>query len=290
MRLARPRHLATIGTWCARCVWLCVWLCAWLGCGLGLGGVAQAQTGCPVPAGASPALAAHSAERRLRFIRTEMGYAAHRSRAWAFTWGSLYAAQAAAYLTLLPEKPDRDDRIDLAVSAASSLLGVATLLISPPVILGNERRLDRLLRGPAPAGGICTRVSAAERLLSQAAARDEFSSGPLLHVGTALFNIGLAVLLGFGFQHWSAAGTTVAVGMVVGELMNVTRPIDSISAWQRYRGGLVDLGNGRGNGRGIGRSIGRGLAGGVAGQGLSRLSLVPVAGRDSAALRVGFQF
>lgn len=222
---------------------------------------------CPVPPGAAPELGAYSAAARLRFLRSEVGHAAHTARAFAFSWGGAYAAQAAVGLAILPGKPGYDDRVNLSVSVASSLLGVATLLIAPPAALAAERRLARLVAAPAP--DPCARLAAAERVLERAAASEAFSRGPLIHIGTAIYNIGLGVLLGFVFQHWSAAGTTVAVGMVVGTAMNIMKPSGSITALARYRAGR--------------------LAGPAAGP-RPRLALLPEAGPGAAGIRLGFSF
>jgi glycosyltransferase involved in cell wall biosynthesis len=189
---------------------------------------------CPAPAGAAPALAEATAEVRLRFLRDRMEHAARRSRAWTWAWGATHASLLSVNTALLIALDGRGQRIDFAFGAGSSALGVALLLVMPPSVLRDQRRLSRL---PGAGADPCRTLAEAERLLAHAAKDDARAKSALLHIGGAIFNLGIGTALGFGFDRWDTALAYIVGGMAIGEIMIATRPADTVRALADYQAG-----------------------------------------------------
>ena len=76
-----------------------------------------------------------------------------------------------------------------------------------------------------------------KRLLGTGAEAEEAGFAWYLHVGNVLFNVGLSLVLGLGYNHWRGAIVNFAVGTVIGEANILSAPAHLISGWKRYQKG-----------------------------------------------------
>jgi hypothetical protein len=79
-----------------------------------------------------------------------------------------------------------------------------------------------------------------EQLLVRDAADDDFSVGPLVHVGNFVVNIAAGLILGLAFDRWQAWSYTTVVGIVIGEIQVITRPTTAMDALSAYRLGELE--------------------------------------------------
>jgi hypothetical protein len=56
-----------------------------------------------------------------------------------------------------------------------------------------------------------------------------------------VFNVGLFLVLGAGFGHWTSATISLLTGIATGEVMIFTQPVGAVEALRQYRRG--DLGS-----------------------------------------------
>jgi hypothetical protein len=203
-------------------------------------GAARADVHCRAIDGGDARLEQIDADRRIAFIRDELHEGAHKARLWSWSWTAAYGSIATyQLLSATVIDPSRDGRIDGYIGAASAAIGVATLQLMPLRVMADQRRLDRRLRLAPPGTDRCAILDEAEHLLLRDAASESFGAGPLVHAGNLAFNVGLAVLLGVGFNHWRTAGITAAVGTAVGEIEILSQPTSSVDALRRYRSGVL---------------------------------------------------
>jgi hypothetical protein len=144
---------------------------------------------------------ADCADRR-EILRAE----AHNGRVWGYGWAVANGAAAVANGAAIPFF-DHDTQIDLAFSAGKGVVGAVSTLVSPVTHLHVMED--------------CNEV---ERELARAADAEAFGKSWLSHAGNLLFNVGVALTLGFGWDHWRAAAIDGAIGTVVGEAMIYTQP------------------------------------------------------------------
>ena len=141
-------------------------------------------------------------EERREILRAE----AHQGRVWGYGWAIANGAAAVANGAAIPFF-DHDTQIDLAFSAGKGVVGAVSTLVSPVTHL-------HLMQD-------CAEV---ERELARAADAEAFGKSWLAHTGNLLFNVGVALTLGFGWDHWRAAAIDGAIGTFVGEAMIYTQP------------------------------------------------------------------
>jgi hypothetical protein len=152
-------------------------------------------------------------EERFAAIQDRLAASAHDLRVWRWGWGLGGAGATAIQLGLVPIVDDRDARIDLAVGAGSTLAMLVPVLFPPEID-------DR------PAVGDCAaRLADASARLQAAVDSTEAARSPLIHVGNVAFNVGIALLLGLGWGHWTSGLVSGAVGIAVGEAEILTTPL-----------------------------------------------------------------
>ncbi len=199
---------------------------------------ALAQAGeCPIPQGASPALAAVDGEARLAFIQRGMRYAAHKARVWA--WSSAGVLMAVGNFQLLGalKVPDRGERIDLWVGAASLAFSVAQMAAVPPLVTIDQWTVDRHVRRAAAGADRCALLAEAEKFLKRDAVSEERGTGLAMQAVTLFFNIGTGAVLGIAFNRWDSAATSIFIGSALGELQILSQPTESVRLLERYRAG-----------------------------------------------------
>jgi hypothetical protein len=224
---------------------------------------------CRAIAGGSPKLERLDAGVRLDFLRKNMRRGARRARIWHYGWTGIYGALT-TYQAVAISWSDREQRINNYFGAGASFLGLSVLWIAPLKVMSDQKWLERRIAASPPGESPCALVAEAERLLERDAAGERFGKGPLTHAGNFLLNIGLALALGLGFNHWDQAAVQGLSGIAVGELQSFTQPIDEVRTLARYRSGdLSPLPGGREP---------------------PWLALVPTAARDGGGLALAVSF
>ena len=176
---------------------------AWSGARLEVGPEVQTDTSCPNAAG--------------RAIQHELAAGRHHTRNWANSWGSLWALATVGQAVAAVSYHDPELRKDLWVGSASSALGMIPTWIIPPKINAEDEDSDP-----------CPTFEHEKMLLESYGENDEANSGPIAHAANLGVNIGIAAILGAGFGHWNAAGISLGLGVVMGEMMILTYPRSAI--------------------------------------------------------------
>lgn len=200
--------------------------------------VARAQR-CPAIEGGAPELAELPTAERMAFLlaRAERGEEA--ARTWTAIFALGYLGIAAGQLAVLSVSRDQERRDNMAIGAASSMIGVASLFVLPLSILHQRADIEALAARASE--GDCEALARAEALMVAAAESEAFGASWLVHVGSVLFNLGVGLLLGVGYGHWISGAISAGVGIAIGELQILTQPTDLVDAVERYRRGDLAL-------------------------------------------------
>lgn len=193
---------------------------------------------CPAMEGADAALADIDARERAAFLSSR----AHEGYAHAATWTNVYSLSylgiAAAQLGVLALSSDEGRRVSMAIGAASSLIGVASLFVLPLSILTHLDPIEEAAL--AAERGDCAALAELERLVADGASSEEFGRSWLVHVGSILFNLGVGLLLGLGYDEWVSGAISAGSGIAIGELQILTQPTTLSDAMAHYRAGELD--------------------------------------------------
>ena len=111
---------------------------------------------------------------------------------------------------------DRAGLIDDGIGAGASFVGVLSVALSPQAVMADQYWLERRLRRAPPGTDVCALLADAERLLVRDAKSAAFGKSALVHAGNFVFNAGVMLLLGIGFNHWEQAALQGVVGVAVG--------------------------------------------------------------------------
>jgi hypothetical protein len=190
---------------------------------------------CPNYEGASPIVLDAEARVRLSYLDGSLPRASRNAKRWFWTWTGGFTALAAGQLALIPLQEGVEQKRTLWVNAGSTGLGAIFLAVAPPRAMGMRRRLDRQLEG---VDDLCQRLTLTEQMMTRAAAVEWFGTSWITHAGNILVNVGAGLILGLGWQQWRDAWLTTAVGILVGEMMIWTQPMDLSRTLQRYRTGV----------------------------------------------------
>jgi len=230
--VTRPRRASRL----VRAIGLGAWLAAaaWLA-----PRPARAAVGCPTPAAAGPGLAAVDPTQRLVWLQDRLTYAEHKARLWAYGWGGGIAAAGAGSLAAVPFVSP-ENRVDWYTGAVSAGVGVAALVISPPIVLETAPALRaEIARATLPAD-VCSLLQVAESDLVRVARDEEIQGRWYVHLGNVLFNVGVGLFLGLGYHHWEAGAVNAIVGTAVGEALILTRPTAAIHDRDAYLAGALN--------------------------------------------------
>ena len=58
-----------------------------------------------------------------------------------------------------------------------------------------------------------------------------------IHAANVLFNVGLGLVLGFGYGRWTSGLINMGIGTAIGEATIFSSPTHLISGWKHYREG-----------------------------------------------------
>lgn len=198
---------------------------------------ALGATECAVPEGASPvSVASQGADVRLRFLSKLLREEGDASKRWSGGWGGLYGLLAVTQLAVMPLFA-KEEWPDWYWGAGSSLVGVAFTVLGP---LEVQHAGEPFAKSAERASGdeVCRLIAEGERLLREGAEQEAGSARWFMHAGNVLFNAGLGLVLGLGYERWVSAAINFAVGTLIGELTIFTAPNQLVPGLERYlRGG-----------------------------------------------------
>jgi hypothetical protein len=197
----------------------------------------MADTGCPLPAGAAPALAGASDQQRLHYIQRVLDDQGHRARQWSWAWG---IAESALFTYNVVDAVV----VDTSADRATAIVGAAASLIPPVLILATPLKVKAdqpLLDGKLAVDGSCTTLTWAEQALERDAEDEATKASWVSHVGTVALATAATLYLGLAYHdNWTNAGITGGAIFVLGEAQIWTQPKGAIGAERRYLNG--DLG------------------------------------------------
>jgi hypothetical protein len=196
---------------------------------------------CPAPPGA-PALASVDAEARIRFLASAFDREVRDVDLWSWSWGSIYVAAGGAQAIAAALTHDHGLRVDVTVGAVSAGIGALSLYGLPLRVTLPLRDAGRDRMG----NDRCRVLAEYEATLESVASTQRLSGGWVPHVGNVLFNVGLALVLGWGFGRWKSAAISAGVGVVVGEANVLTQPHRMPGVLDRYRAGHLEDADDRG--------------------------------------------
>lgn len=200
---------------------------------------AHATRCAPIIAGV-PELGNIDAEVRLHFLRDRLRQESRKTRIWAFTWTGIYSTLIVYDLAML-DVNDRDKLIDNGIGASAAMVGVLSIALLPPRIIGDQFWLERRLRHAPPGTDTCALLAEAEGLLLRDAKSAAFGKSAMVHAGNFVFNVGVGLLLGVGFGHWGQAALQGLLGIAVGEAMIISQPAGIVRDLSRYRAANLGL-------------------------------------------------
>ncbi len=192
--------------------------------------------------GTAPALAEHTAQERLQFIRKSMRDTAKMERRYALGWGLSYVGFAAGTWFLYPFADDkRGQLISSSFNSVSSTLGGINVLIDPLRVIHDQHKLEALLAQPVPDDQRCAVVAKAEKLFIHVADNEAGARSARAHILGFLGTVGLGLILGYGFKRAESAAINTSIGVALSELMIFTRPTTAIRSLERYRMGELEV-------------------------------------------------
>jgi hypothetical protein len=182
----------------------------------------------------APARAQETArcDATVRDIQRTLDDDARRTRVWYWAWmatgTALLAGQAA-----LASVTSGDMQKEFVAGAATSVFIPGFLLLHPPLVLADSRRLDARVADTTVDGRLgdpCVVLPRAQGLLHQAADDQAFATGWFAHAFVISGNIAVGLLLGLGFGDWVGAAKQAVGGSLVGELQILTLPTGALKA------------------------------------------------------------
>jgi hypothetical protein len=180
------------------------------------------------------ALQTRTVDERLQLLDQRLQSDASNARIWRTSWSAIYAALAIGQFTAAP-LVSRSTAKNLYVGGGAALIGLAPLLITPPKVIKDSGRARELVThsGEDP----CAALFQIEGLLKRDAENEALGRSALFHGGNVVFNIGIFLIIGAGFGHWTDATISLLTGIATGEIMIFTQPIGALRTLREYRTG-----------------------------------------------------
>lgn len=154
---------------------------------------------------------------------------------WTLGWGGAYGAITIAQLAVMPLF-SREEQPDWYWGAVSTLVGVAFSSLDPLEVMTVGPGFAKRARA-ATEEDTCKLLEEGERILREGAEHEAFGRSWFIHAGNVVFGIGMTLLLGFAYGHWTSGIINGAVSIAIGEATIFTSPNQLISGWEKYRSG-----------------------------------------------------
>jgi hypothetical protein len=170
---------------------------------------------------------------RLRDVRARIARNEPDVRHWLTAFSVLHAALLGGELVLGFTASSDGGRVDAIIGAISSGLGLATLLISFPPIIGAGGALDAMPED-TPEQRV-QKLVRAERLLQESANSVSFVRGPLASLLSAGYVAVAASIQIVGFGRQTGGYVLLAGGVALGQGRLLLHPDGALHDWRRYR-------------------------------------------------------
>jgi hypothetical protein len=178
-------------------------------------------------------------QRRLQWLETRVADIESDVQLWFMGFGILHAALTSINFAIAVGISDDQERIDYIVNGTGGVLGLATLLISTPPIIGASTMIRSLPRTTPDERLAAMRL--VEARLRQSAESSEFVRSPLASLLSAgVVEAGALTLL--FFDRPIAALLLAGGGTVVGQGQILLHPTGAIDAWRMYLRRYPDAG------------------------------------------------
>jgi hypothetical protein len=161
-------------------------------------------------------------------------------RHWFTAFVILHAVMGGTQLTLFVAAPDDGQRADFGFQALSSVLGMATLLISTPPLLGAGGTLDGMAEDTPEARRL--KLASAESLLRRSSDAVSFVRGPVSSLLTTGYGLAASTVLLLAFNRPSAALLLAGGTAVIGQGRLLLHPWGIRDAWRSYQQRYPDAG------------------------------------------------
>ena len=153
------------------------------------------------------------------------------------SWGLIYAGLAAGSWLFVPLSGDPRQYVESAFNSGPSALAGLLVVIRPVGVIRDQQRMEKLLVQQGTGEVRCTVLAESERLLLHAAESQQSARNALAHIGNVAVNLGLGLVLGYGLDRPQGAAVNTSIGIVLGELMIATRPLQAARGLESYRVG-----------------------------------------------------
>lgn len=167
-----------------------------------------------------------------RTIQRTLDDDARRTRVWYWAWMGTGLALLGGQAALAAVTHD-DMQKEFIAGALTSTFIPGMLLLHPPYVLSDSRRLDARLESTSVGGRLgdpCVVLPRAQELLGHSADDQWLATSWFAHVFVIGGNIAVGLILGLGFGDWAGAVKQAVGGSVVGEIQILTLPTGALKA------------------------------------------------------------
>jgi hypothetical protein len=178
---------------------------------------------CPVPSGGTADLAAAPPEARLAFLRETLSRESRHVYIWSSAWIGANGLLIAGTAGLIPFYP-RSSRVDLVIGTGATTIAALPFVILPPSVQRDGPRFEENLAALKPGTDLCAIISEGERMLIRDAGEEKAILGPLATIINLIYNVGVALVFGLGFNRWLSGGSAMISGFAIGEFVMFTQP------------------------------------------------------------------
>jgi len=177
---------------------------------------------------------------RLAVARTAIGVHEPDMRHWYTAFLIMHGVMGGLQITLFIAAADDGQRADFGFQALSSVLGMATLLISTPPLLGSGGTLDGMPESTEEERRI--KLVSAESLLRRSSDAVTFVRGPVSSLLTTGYGLAASTVLLLAFERPSAALLLAGGTALLGQGRLLLHPWGIRDAWTAYRRRYEDAG------------------------------------------------
>lgn len=169
---------------------------------------------------------------RLHDVRARIERHEPDMRHWLTAFGVLHGAMLGAQIVLAATANSDGPRVESIVGSVSSLLGLGTLLVSFPPLVGAGGQIDAMPED-TPEQRVAKLVRA-EELLRRSAEASSFVRGPVASLLSAGYVMASSAFIMLGFDRIAGGYTLMAGGIVLGQGRILLHPDGIIHEWRRY--------------------------------------------------------
>lgn len=178
-------------------------------------------------------------DNQLSELRGTVSHEVIRFQRWWNIWLAGYSAATVAQGAVALTSEDKALRQDMALGAATTLLGAAGQLISP--MFDYESQLRRSLADLKADSLQSLSQGQYEELLKALATREKEGRSWKTHATACAVNLGSGLITWLGFKRTLKDGLqNFAINTVVTELQIWTQPVRAVRAYERYSGNKSD--------------------------------------------------